>query len=117
MVAWPKKWPDFEVLTLAVKRIGYSGAGCSRQNKSVQDRCNTRTQSRPLFLFLGFRFPYKGLYTKKSTLFIPRFLLDLEYKFGSHILVLLTQDPLFGFLRWPELSFVLVFEFTYKFPL
>ena len=31
----------------------------------------------PLFPFLGFRFPYKVLETKKGTLFIPRFLLGL----------------------------------------
>ena len=37
-----------------------------------------RTQSRPLFPFLGFRFPYKVLQTKKGTLFIPRFLLGSQ---------------------------------------
>ena len=39
-----------------------------------------RTQSRPLFPFLGFRFPYNPLSTKKGTLFIPRLLLGLETK-------------------------------------
>ena len=42
----------------------------------------SRTQSRPSFLFLGVRFPYKVLQTKRGTLFLPRFLLGLGFFLG-----------------------------------
>ena len=35
----------------------------------------------PYSLFLGFRFPYKVLETKKGTLFITKLLLGLDYMF------------------------------------
>ena len=55
----------------------------------------TRTQSRPLFAFLGFRFPYKVLETKKGTLFIPRFLLGLVHHYPIP-----EREPVLCFGYW-----------------
>ena len=40
--------------------------------------CRPRTQGKPLFPFLGFRFPYEPPLRQKGHLFIPRLFLGLE---------------------------------------